>query len=72
METRTRTLTAQEIINILDARAYNMGVSLDELPVYIEDNGGNTYRIADCHTRNIVDVERNPVEGVVISALFTY
>lgn len=69
---KARTLTAQEIINILDARAYNMGVSLDELPVYIEDNGGNTYRIADCHTRNIVDVERNPVEGVVISALFTY
>lgn len=68
----TRTLTAQEIINILDARAYNMGVSLDELPVYIEDNGGYTYRIANCHTRNIVDVERNPVEGVVISALFTY
>lgn len=67
-----RTLTAQEIINILETRAYNMGVSLDELPVYIEDNGGAVYRIADCHTRNIVGIEKNPVEGVVISALFNY
>lgn len=67
-----RTLTAQEIINILSARAHNMGVALDELPVYIEDNGGNAYRIADCHTRNIIGIEKNPVEGVVISALFTY
>lgn len=63
----TRTLTAQEIINILDARAYNMGVSLDELPVYIEDNGGNAYEIADCHTYDIAGIE-----GVVISALFNY
>lgn len=67
-----RTLTAQEIINILDARAYNMGVSLDELPVYIEDNGGALYKIADCRYHNIVGMEKNPVEGVVISALFTY
>ena len=68
----TNTLTAQEIINILSTRAYNMGVALDELPVYIEDNNGSVYRVADCHTRKVVGVEKNPVEGVVISALFNY
>ena len=66
----TRTLTAQEIINVLEARAYNMGISLDELPVYIEDCAGDTYKIADCHTRDGVSVEKEPVECVVISALF--